>query len=165
VPRYLIIDGYNAISKIGELEAQKDSSLEDARTAFIRILKDFMAQKNLFEKIFVIFDSKERALGVRRHLYGKVEVLFTTEHKDADSVIVDMLRNASGEDKISVASDDNFVRNHARVYGCDVISIRQLRDKIILKKPALGSRIHERGLHPDKIKDINEELKKRWRLK
>lgn len=165
MPRHLIIDGYNAISKIEELEAKKDISLEAARMYFIKILKDFMAQKNVFDKIFIVFDSKEKNPGITRHSYGNIDTLFTSDDKDADSSIVDILRNALPSDKINVCSDDNFVRNHAKVYGRDVISIAELKEIIMLKKKGSRSKIKEKDLERDKIKDINEELKKHWRLK
>jgi len=165
MPRYLIIDGYNAISKIRHLEEKKDISLEASRMSFIRMLKRFMAQKRIFDRIFIVFDSKLKGLGITRHSYGGVEALFTTDDKDADAVIVDILRNAPSTDKISVCSDDNFVRNHAKAYGRDVISISELKEIIMLKKKGPGGKIKEKDLGSDKIKDINEELKKRWRLK
>ena len=77
---------------------------------------------------------------------------------------VDLLKAASGKDKISVSSDDNFVRNHARAFGRDVISISELKGIIMLKKKPSGGKIKEKDLEIDKIKDINEELKKHWRL-
>jgi len=162
--RYLIIDGYNAISKIKELEAKKDISLEASRMYFIKVLLDFMSRKRMFDKIFIVFDSKEKELGIRRDSYGNVEALFTTDDRDADSVIVDILRNASNEDRISVSSDDNFIRNHARVYSSDVISISELKNIIILKKKTPRSKIREKELRGDKVEDINEELKKHWGL-
>ena len=162
--RYLIIDGYNAINKIKELEAKKDISLEASRMHFIKILLGFMAQKRVFDKTFIVFDSKEKSLCVRRESYGNIEVLFGTDEKDADAVIVDLLRHAPSEDAISVSSDDNFVRNHARVYGRDVIPISKLKDIIILKKKGGRSKIREVDLESHKIKDINEELKRHWRL-
>ncbi len=162
--RHLIIDGYNAIHKIKELERKKDISLEASRMYFIKMLLGFMAQKKMFDKTFIVFDSKEKDLGVRRESYGNIEVLFGTHDKDADSVIVDLLRDASNDDVISVSSDDNFVRNHARVYGRDVIPIKKLKDIIMLKKKRMKSKIKERDLEDHKIKDINEELKKHWRL-
>jgi len=163
--KYLIIDGYNAISKIKEVEAKKDISLEAARLCFIKMLIEFMGRKRIFDKIFVVFDSKEKELGVRRQPYGGVEVLFTTFDRDADRVIVDLLRDASAEDRITVSSDDNFVRNHVRVFGHSVISIKELEKIIMLKKKKLRSRIKEKGLGSAKIKDINEELKTHWGLK
>lgn len=162
--RYLIIDGYNAISKIEELDAKKDISLESARMSFIKIIKEFMLRKDMFDKVFVVFDSKEQALGIRRHSYEKVEAIFTTMDKDADSVIVDMLRDAHGSDRISVSSDDNFIRNHAKGFGRDIISIRELKE-IMLKERAFRRKIKEKDLESDKIKDINEELGRYWGLK
>jgi predicted RNA-binding protein with PIN domain len=162
--KYLIIDGYNAINKIKELESIKDISLEKARFSFISILKNFMACKNMFDNIVIVFDSKEQFLGIQRECHGKVEVFFSTADRDADSVIVDMLRDASSDDNITVASDDNFVRNHARVFSREVISIRELKEIIMLKKQNNKSKMKTNKISHDKIKNINEELKKFWRL-
>lgn len=165
MPRCLIIDGYNAMHKIDEVEAKKDISLETARLYFIRMLDNFMSRKNIFDRILVIFDSKEDALGVRRHIYGKVEALFTTRDKDADEVIVDLLRDASPGDEISVSSDDNFVINHARVFSRDVISINELKKIIMLKKKTFKGKIKDKDLEDSEAQGIKEELKKRWGIK
>ncbi|MBU1852454.1 MAG: NYN domain-containing protein [Candidatus Omnitrophica bacterium] len=161
--RYLIIDGYNAINKIVQLEAKSDVSLETARMSFIQMLKNFMTHKDIFDKIFIVFDSSQNELGVRRHSYGDIEALFIADDKDADSFIVDMLRGADPSDKISVCSDDNFVRNHSKVFGRDVISVSEL-EEIMLKENSSRSTINIRGLDRDRIGEINEELKKHWRL-
>ena len=161
--RYLIIDGYNAIHKIRELDAKKDESLEAARLHFINMLLDFMSRKNMFDKVYIVFDSKEQALGVRRHEYGQIEALYTTSDKDADGVIVDLLRKASPKDKVSVSSDDNFVRNHAKVYGSDILSIKELENIIMLKRKGARSKIEEKEVKG--AREINEELKKHWGLK
>lgn len=165
MPRYLIIDGYNAISKIKPLEATKDKSLEASRLYFIKLLKDFTARKKTFDKVFVVFDSQEEAFGVRKTSYGKVEALFGTATRDADSVIVDMLKKAAYEDKISISSDDNFVRNHARAFGRDVISIKDLKRIIMLKEENFRGRIRRKEIKIDNIRDINEELKKHWGIR
>ena len=165
MPRYLIIDGYNAIARIKELDIRKEVSLEASRMHFIKMLLDFMSQKRIFDKVFIVFDSKEKALGVRKDSYADVEVLFSTSDKDADSVIVDLLRASSGSEKISVSSDDNFIRNHARAYGCDVIAISELRKIIMLKKKNYRSKITgDKHIEGEKAKSINAELKKHWRL-
>ncbi len=164
MPRYLIIDGYNAMHKIKELEDKKDISLEVARLYFIKMLQEFMARKSMFDKVSLVFDSKEDALGVRKHLYGRVEVLFTTKDRDADSVIVEILRNAPTKAKISVSSDDNFVKNHTRAYGKDIVPISKLREIIMLKKKTHGGKIKEQEITDKKINQINEELKNHWGL-
>ncbi len=163
--KHLIIDGYNAISKIRELEAKKDISLEASRMHFIKILVDFMAEKRIFDKVSIIFDSKEKDIGITKDSYGKVEVLFATRDRDADSVIVDMLRGASSSERITVSSDDNFIRNHARVYGSSVMPISELKNIIMLKKKSAGSKIMEKHLEGETLRHINEELKKHWGLK
>jgi len=154
----------NIPEKIKELDNKKDISLEMARLYFVKLLQDFMSRKKMFDKISVVFDSKEDALGVRKDLYGTIEIVFATKDKDADSVIVEILRNASAKDRISVASDDNFVRNHVRVYGKDIVPIAKLREIIMLKKKNHRSKIEEKGVTDKKINQINEELKKHWGL-
>ncbi|MBU1061630.1 MAG: NYN domain-containing protein [Candidatus Omnitrophica bacterium] len=52
--RYLIIDGYNAINKIVQLEAKSDVSLETARMSFIQMLKNFMTHKDIFEDFYCV---------------------------------------------------------------------------------------------------------------
>ena len=164
MPRYLIIDGYNAMHKIKEIDDKKDISLETARLYFIKLLQDFMSKKDIFDKISIVFDSKEEAITVRKHSYGAIEALFTTRDKDADTVIVEMLRNASPSDSITVCSDDNYVRNHVRVFGRKGISVSELSEIIMLKKENRRSKIENKGVAHDSINEINEELKKHWGL-
>ena len=164
MPRHLIIDGYNAINKIKSLSVKRESSLEASRMFFIKLLKDFMAKKRIFDKVFIVFDSSQDQLGIRKDSYGKVEAIFATKNKDADRVIVDILKNSSSKDRITVSSDDNFIRNHVRAFGKDMISIRELEDIIMLKNTPFRSKIKDEDIS-DKIKEINEELKKHWGLK
>lgn len=159
--KYLIIDGYNAISKIYSLEAKRDISLEASRMFFIRILQDFIFQKRIFDKILVVFDSREETIGVRKNSYGKVDALFATRDQDADKVIVSLLKKASSRDQITVSSDDNFVRNHARAFGRQGISIKEL-EGIILKKKLKKSKIMKKELEHDTVQDINRELRDYW---
>lgn len=160
--KYLIIDGYNAISKIKQFDAKKDISLEASRLAFIKALMDYIGEKGEFNKIIVVFDGKSQEMGIDRRSYGRIEVLFTKDNKDADTVIVDLLRAGGHGDRITVSSDDNFVRNHARAFGADIMSVRKLEDLISLKRKNLGSKIIEKEIDDSKLKNITNELKKHW---
>ncbi|MFH1781994.1 MAG: NYN domain-containing protein [Candidatus Omnitrophota bacterium] len=164
MPKYLIIDGYNAINKIASLIAKREISLEASRDHFISILNNFLSTNRLFSKVYIVFDSRSEDIGVRKESCGRVEVLFGNTHKDADKVIVDILKNAKESSSISVASDDNFVRNHARAFGCDPMTIRELESIIMLKKKISSSKIREKEIHHKHASKINEELKKHWRL-
>ena len=163
--KYLIIDGYNAISKIKHLEEIKDIDLEASRMAFIAMINDFMQRKKVFDRVFLVFDSKNSLeYGITRHSYGNVEVCFSNRDMDADGAIVSMLKDALSKDQISVSSDDNFVCNHARAFGRDVMSISELKNIILLKKKPVRSKIKEQKLEKNDLDSINEELKKRWNL-
>ncbi len=159
--KYLIIDGYNAISKIKEFDVKKDISLESSRLSFIKALVDFRQRNRKFNKIIVVFDGKGDSLGLARETYENVEVLFSSKDKDADKAIVDILK-ISSKDNITVSSDDNFIKNHTRAFGCEIMSIKELKDLISLKKKASKGKIIEKDLGNKDLDDITNELKKYW---
>jgi predicted RNA-binding protein with PIN domain len=161
----LIIDGYNAINKIREFDVKKDINLEFSRLSFIKALSDFRRRNRSFDKIIIIFDSKSEDLGLGREAYGDIEVLFSNKDKDADKVIVDILKISSGKNNITVASDDNFIKNHTRAFGCEVMSIEKLEDLIILKKQASKSKITGKDIGNRDQDAITNELKKYWGVK
>ncbi len=158
--KYLIIDGYNAISKIKEFDAKKDISLEASRLYFIKVLSDFRQRNRLFDKIVVVFDGKGDGLGLERERYGDIEVLFSNKGKDADQTIIDIIK-VSSKNKITVSSDDNFIKNHARAFACGMVSIKELEDLISLKKKSKGVKIKE-DIKAKEMDDITAELKKHW---
>jgi len=161
----LVIDGYNAISKIKAFDAKKDISLEASRLAFIKALSDFKERNRKFDKIIVVFDGKSESLGLSRETRGGIEVLFSHKDKDADKAIIDILRVSSEKNRITVSSDDNFIKNHTRVFGCEMMSIAELEDLINLKKRAVKSKIIKEDLENNKMEDITNELKKYWGVK
>ncbi|MDO8603643.1 MAG: NYN domain-containing protein [Candidatus Omnitrophota bacterium] len=158
----LIIDGYNAISKIKAFDAKKDISLEASRLSFIGALSDFRRRNSLFDKIIIVFDGKSENLGLARETHGNIEILFSHKDKDADKAIVDILRVSSGKNRITVSSDDNFIKNHTRVFGCEIMSIKELEDLISLKKRPAKSKIIKEDLENNKMDDITNELRKYW---
>ena len=179
--KYLIIDGYNAISKIKIFDAKKDISLEASRLSFVKALSDFRHRNKLFDKIIVVFDGKGEGLGLARESYGDVEVLFSNKYKDADKAIVDILKISPEKSRMTVSSDDNFIKNHTRAFGCETMSIKELREilqpfglqdersssahLISLKKKGSESKIIEKRLGNKDQDDITNELKKYWGVK
>jgi predicted RNA-binding protein with PIN domain len=163
--KYLIIDGYNAISKIKIFDAKKDISLEASRLSFVKALVDFRQRNRLFDKIVIVFDGQGAGPGLGRESYGDVEVLFSNKDKDADKVIVDMLKVSPEKNRITVSSDDNFIKNHTRAFGCEIMTIQKLEDLISLKKMAAESKIIDKDLGKEGQDDITNELKKYWGVK
>ncbi|MFA5388749.1 MAG: NYN domain-containing protein [Candidatus Omnitrophota bacterium] len=157
----LIIDGYNAISKIREFDAKKDISLEASRLSFIKALSDFRQRNRSFDKIIVVFDGKGEGLGLAKESYGGIDILFSNKAQDADKVIIDILKMPS-KNRMTVSSDDNSIKNHARAFGCGIMSVRELEDLISLKKRAGKSKIMEKELGNKDMSDITNELKKHW---
>jgi len=83
-------------------------------------------------------------------------VVFTRTHEEADNRIITILKNAKDASDISVVSDDNYVRNHAKAFGALSISAREFFKKSDISR----SRIE--AVKPVNESKINEELKKIW---
>ena len=162
--KYLIIDGYNAISKIKRFNAKKDIILESSRMSFIRALAGFRQTNSLFDKIIIVFDGKGDSIGLAKELYGNIEILYSNRDKDADQVIVDIIK-APSKNKITVASDDNFIKNHARAFSCDIMGIKKLEELISLKKEPLRGKIIEKDFGNKNLDKITNELKEHWGIK
>lgn len=160
--RILIIDGYNAISKIKEFDVKKDISLETARLSFIRALAYSPKIKNSFDSIIIVFDGRSEDIGMTSNSYGAIKAIFTNKDHDADNVIVSLLKKVRREDKVSVCSDDNFVRNHAKVFSADIIAVTALSQIISLKRKKGGSIIEKENLPEKEFNEITKELKKCW---
>jgi len=54
----LIIDGYNLIYAIPQLEELLDESLEAARCGLIRLIIDFKSSRKDVEKAYIVFDGR-----------------------------------------------------------------------------------------------------------
>jgi predicted RNA-binding protein with PIN domain len=158
----LIIDGYNAIGNIEEFDTKKDISLEFSRLSFIKALSDFGRRNRLFDKIIIVFDGKSEGLGLGRETYLGIEILFSNKDKDADKVIIDMLKISSGKNRITVASNDNYIKNHVRAFGCGIMSVKELENLISLKKTASRSKIIGKDMGNKDQDAITDELKKYW---
>ena len=73
----LIVDGYNVVHAVPELERQLDRSLEAARDALVSLCRDYRARRGDVARVTVVFDGDQayaRGLHADR---GGVTVLFT----------------------------------------------------------------------------------------
>lgn len=160
--KFLIIDGYNVINKIPVLDEKTSISLEFARNFFISILRKFCLDKT-FNKIIVVFDSKADNFYTQKQSYGKLEVIYSFAGRDADNVIVDILRKFFKKAVISVVSDDNFVKNHSKAYSASIITVKEF-EKMILPPKKVNKVKSEKKLDDNVAQDIEKELKKYYNL-
>ena len=156
----LIVDGYNIIHAIPQLETELDGALKNARAALEKTLRSYQATERSIKRIYVIYDSKNRG-GVETEDLGLVKNIYASSEGNADGEIVSMLKNASRPERIAVLSRDNFVINHARAIGANVLSVESFHGKITKHQ----RRSKMVSMSKEQKEKINKELKKVWGIK
>lgn len=152
----LIVDGYNIIHTIPELENELNKDLMSARRALTEVLRRYQARERSIKKIYVIYDGKGSGEDIED--LGLIKNIYTPRHSDADKEIVRLLKNASNPKRIAVLSRDNFVINHIRAMGAVVLSPDAFTKKLHKTKKINSAS----GLKETEKEDINRELRKIW---
>ena len=155
----LIVDGYNIIHSIPELERELGKSLKNARDALHQALLKYQTLERSIKRIYVVYDSKNSSEGEMEDL-GLVKNIYTPSSRSADNEIVALLKNAKKPSRISVLSRDNFVTNHTRAMGANILSPDEFCKKISKREKLL----REGGLSQEEKANITKELKKIWKI-
>lgn len=164
----IIIDGYNAIQRTKGFARAMEESLEAARAAFVGGIKNYSARKRTFDEMIVVFDSRrspEDGSLQGRYRDGAVSVVFSSGGESADELIKSLLRDGDASRRITVVSDDNYVINSARANRADTMSCKDFAQLISASGKEQHSERNARQLELADIEDINEQLKKEWRIK
>ncbi len=156
----LIVDGYNIIHAIPEIENELNKDLVSARKALEAALRKYQVSEKSICRIYVVYDGKGE-FGHDIEDMGLIKNIYTSRGVSADAEIVNMLKSANGLNKTAVLSRDNFVINHARAMGANVLSVNSFFKKITGKKRFLRSAELSEG----EKADINQELKRMWGIK
>ena len=119
--RVLILDGYNVIHAIPELERQLDRSLEAAREALIGHCCAYQASRGDVQEIYVVFDGRETDDQAPTRRQPRVTVMFTPKREEADDRILRLLKDAKGSTEFVIVSNDTYVFNNSRAHGARVI--------------------------------------------
>lgn len=152
----LIVDGYNIIHSIPEIEDNLDRDLMSARKALEAALRQYQLRERSIRSICVVYDGKG-ASGRDVEDAGLIKNIYTSRGTSADEEIVNMLKNSGRPDRTAVLSRDNFVVNHARAMGVDVLSVESFRKKISGKRHL---RVVE--LSEEEKTSINKDLRRMW---
>jgi len=154
----LIVDGYNAIYKITELQTLLDKSLLEARREVTRLAKDYQRKTGGIAEVYVVFDGKDDYRGsphppLANQIFSKTG--------EGDEAIIKTVEKLSGRYHCIVASDDNFVRNNARAYRATVISIAEFSAGAKKKKTAKRSDASdEKRIDPKSAREITDYFKR-----
>lgn len=124
----LVIDGYNVIHAIPEIEELLDESLEAARIGLARFLIELKGSRGDIDKIFIVFDGKSQGLFHEETTVSPgITAIYTKDGQEADDKIIEIIKDAPHPEFITVVSDDNFLYNNTRSLGGRVKTVRELR--------------------------------------
>lgn len=114
MPEHYYIDGYNLLHVLLKNKKTKPTNLEEHRNQLIHLLQDFASLTG--SKVTVVFDgnSPDR---IRPFYTGKststgyqLEILFSSQGSDADSLIEHCIYRETNKENIFVVSSDHALR-------------------------------------------------------
>ncbi|GAE93775.1 hypothetical protein JCM21714_2880 [Gracilibacillus boraciitolerans JCM 21714] len=162
----LLVDGYNMIGAWEELQALKDSDLEQARILLIDKMAEYQAYRK--RKVIVVFDAYEvRGLESKQQQY-KVEVMFTKENETADQCIERLVKKIKNvRTKVYVATSDYTEQRTIFAQGAFRISARELNIELknIEREIEMDIREHQQKKIKSKIPldDATLQVFEEWR--
>ena len=124
--KVLIVDGYNAIHKISEVDDLLDESLEDARNAITDLAREYQRRHGGIAEVHVVFDGRDEYSGLSFNKPGQV----FSGTGEGDRSIIRLAQEKSERFHVIVVSDDNRVGNSSRAAGATVISVKKFYEFI-----------------------------------
>jgi predicted RNA-binding protein with PIN domain len=124
--KVLIVDGYNAIHKIPEVDDLLDESLEDARNAITDLARQFQRRHGGIAEVHVVFDGQDEYRGLS---FNKPNQVFSGTG-EGDRKIIRLAQEKAEKFHVIVVSDDNRVGNSSRAAGATVISVKKFYEFI-----------------------------------
>ncbi len=121
----LIVDGYNLIYAIPELEDLLDESLESARIGAIRLFSDFINSRKDIDHVYIVFDGQAEFGDEEVPADSGITAVYTTGKKTADEKILEIIKESKRPDQITVISNDNFLYNNVRIHGGRVKTVNE----------------------------------------
>ena len=126
---HLIIDGNNALHSIPTLAKELTRDRNSARESLIHYLEPIQSSNNSL--LTIVFDGRGGKGSVYKHKGLKnFTIIYSSSTQGADGVIERMLLAAKYPEKISVATNDNLIRNCAFEAGASAIKVEELIKKL-----------------------------------
>jgi len=161
----LLVDGYNVIHALPQLQRVLAVSLSEARIMLLDMIVRWRCSRGGNDDVIVVFDSN-----AGEHVEGTVEggirCVYTTAKNDADSFIVDYMRTHQGKCACAVVSNDSFLINHCKVFQCTCLNPSTITGAEKKKRNSLarGGSEHKAALPPGVRDDINRFLRSQWKI-
>jgi predicted RNA-binding protein with PIN domain len=163
--RVLLVDGYNVIHRVPELEASLSEGLQNARNRLAVRISAWAREHADFECV-IVFDGDFQYSGGRDQRLAGIRCLFSLSSHGGDDEIIRFVRDYKGrKSDITVVSDDNKVGNNCRAHGASVrpssfIMARKAR----ASTPGIKEPGRAKGLDGRAAAEIDAELKRKFGL-
>ena len=155
----LILDGYNVIHKIPELEVLLSTDLESAREGLSNYLIVWKRRNDYKGQLYIVFDGKSDFKSLPETNHGEIKFVFTHTSQTADDHIISMVKKEQNSNSITVVSDDNYVVSECAFHGANVKSVHSFAGT---QKPKKIGR--QKFIDKSTENDINDFLKKEWNI-
>jgi predicted RNA-binding protein with PIN domain len=158
----LLIDGYNVIYKIDSLKSEMKRDLQNARKKLAIFLNSWKQQCGYKGRIAVVFDGQSATYLDSVESCNGIKFYYSYRDSDADNHIIAMIKSHSCPSTITVITDDNYIKNHCKVYGARTEPVSYL-NKAKKKQPHVKETdLSRKEIPPKHIEDINEYVRKKW---
>lgn len=158
----LLIDGYNVIHKIDALKAELQRNLENSRKKLALYLNDWKHQCGFKGAISVVFDGQSANYLDSVESYHGIKFYYSYKDSDADNHIIAMLKSHNCPSSITVITDDNYIKNHCKVYGARSKPVSYLTVPKIKKPAPKDNHTSYKQIPHKDIVDINDYVRKKW---
>lgn len=160
--RLLLVDGYNVIHRVPELEASLDEGLQNARNTLALRISGW-SREHPDVACVIVFDGEFGVSSGREQRLAGIRCVFSWTAHGGDDELIRLVRDYRGrKSDITVVSDDNKVGNNCRALGAVV----RPSSFVMTRKPRPAGRgaVSRDGKNLDRKKadEIDRELKKRW---
>ena len=126
LPKYMLVDGYNLIFAIDELNDLAKTNVDAARDKLKDMLCNYQGMKHM--NVIVVFDAyRVKGHPVSIEEYHNIKVVYTKEAQTADAYIEKFTHEFKGRYDITVVTSDGLEQVIIRGAGCKLISSREFK--------------------------------------
>lgn len=157
----LILDGYNVIGRVPELNRRWDRNPQAAREALVALCQGYRSRRKDVERLYVVFDGKAAYAHLLPGTSGGVSVCFT-QGEEADAYILQMIEAEGSRRAFAVVSEDRDLIQKAKMLGARILSVKEFFERT---QPSQGRRTASRESEdkpmpsPGAARQITEELR------
>ncbi|MGM8212739.1 NYN domain-containing protein [Virgibacillus sp. W0430] len=162
----LLVDGYNVIGAWQELQALKQTDMEQARDRLVDLMAEYQAYTGT--RVIIVFDAYSVSGRERTYNVHHVEVIYTKEKETADEHIEKLIKSLKNiKNQVYVATSDYTEQRTIFSQGALRLSARELLEELNQIENRIEKEVSEqRKLKPQSKINLNRqtlEIFEKWR--